>query len=180
MSESCSDINLYCDNEFVGLDNQIKKCKQMYVSVDNFVNVDPKLMSDQEKKIIVNIDKMISSKQKIKNQISPSAKISCIKKLVLCDYYFSLLFILGSTSVARLNKQPTDEELQKFSKTKAFFTAMSDTDAIAFINDPINKGYLHPIIYATKYVKNPNYNAPILPSKFDRSAFIDLFDAYGL
>lgn len=51
MSESCSDINMYCDNQFAGDTAKVFKCKTYSNRINGILSTDvEKQMSDNEKK----------------------------------------------------------------------------------------------------------------------------------
>lgn len=183
MSESCSDINMYCDNQFAGDTAKVFKCKTYSNRINGILSTDvEKQMSDNEKKLIPNFDKYLISIKKLKDQLGPSAKISCIKKFALCDYVDMLTMFLTLSKLGGLKKG--DENIEQL---KSFYTTLSDNNAITMLNSVKNnkegKGTemltLRNIAYGVKYSKTP-LTTPILPSKFDRTIFIDLFDAFGM
>jgi hypothetical protein len=177
MSESCSDVKKYCDNEFIGDAERNANCKKSFISAENYI-FDPAGLTDAQKKMFVNIDKYTSSIQKFKKQTGPTEKLSCVKKLVLSEYFFTLMQFI---EFSQLEKNKAKLQDSNMIKIKKFYTEMSDADATIFVNDKTQfNGIFYNMAYAVKYMKNPNYNAPILPSKFDKTIFIDLFDAFGI
>lgn len=182
MSESCSDINVYCDNQFAGDTAKILKCKTYSNRINGILSADvEKQTSDNDKKQIPNFDKYLSSIKKLKDQLGPSAKISCIKKFALSDYFEVLMFALVFSKLGGLKKG--DEKMEQL---KSFYTTLSDDNATTMLNAVQNKEgkdtgmlALRNIAYGVEYSKTP-LTTPILPSKFDRTIFIDLFDAFGM